>query len=183
LRCFIALLLRWNQTVRLIACGDEVDLWSRHVADSLQLLRFLPEAPSPVIDLGSGAGFPGLVLAIASPRPVHLVESEARKVAFLREAARQTEATVTLHAKRIETTMIAPAPTVTARALAPLPRLLPMITRFLAPGGAALVMKGVRADKELSGVADTWQMTLVREPSLTDPDSVILRISDLRPKR
>src|SRR5579862_1246233 len=121
LRNYTDLLLRWNRTINLISRRDEATVWDRHIADSLALLPFLPSHFDRGIDLGSGGGLPGLVLAIATNRPFDLVEADHRKAAFLREVARATGAAATVYAARIETVSLTPASLITARALAPLP--------------------------------------------------------------
>jgi 16S rRNA (guanine527-N7)-methyltransferase len=183
---FAALLARWNRTVNLVAAGDEALLWDRHIADSLQLVPWVCGAAAPqgalphrAIDLGSGAGFPGLVLAIATGVPFDLVEADQRKAAFLREAARQTGAPVRVHAVRIEAAAIAPAPLVTARALAPLPQLLALAAPLLASGGTCLFPKGANAQAELTEAAPQWHMRVEMIPSRTSPGACILRITDL----
>ncbi len=176
---FTDLLLRWNATVNLIAAGDAAVVRQRHVEDCLQLALLMPEGTLRAIDLGSGAGFPGLVLAIATGVPFDLIESDHRKAAFLREAARATAAPVTVHAKRIEDAALAPAPVVTARALARLPRLLELAAPKLAEGGICLFMKGAGADVELTDAVRDWHMTVEKIPSRTDPSAHILRISEI----
>jgi 16S rRNA (guanine527-N7)-methyltransferase len=176
---YVALLLRWNRTINLIARGDEVAIWERHITDSLALLPLLPPEFSSAIDIGSGGGFPGLVLAIATSRPFHLVESDQRKATFLREAARATEAPAIVHATRIETVAIAPAPLITARAAAPLPMLLRWSARLLAPGGACIFPKGRGVEDELTAARIEWNMRVERFQSPTDSSSTILRISEV----
>jgi 16S rRNA (guanine527-N7)-methyltransferase len=176
---FAALLLRWNRTVNLIARGDEPDLWARHIADSLQLVPLIPPGAGRAVDLGSGAGFPGLVLAIVTRLPFDLVESDQRKAAFLREAVWATGAPVTVHAARAESVTLPPAPLVTARALAPLPRLLALAKPLLAADGVCLFLKGSSAASELTAAATEWHMQVTRVPSQTAPDACILRISDI----
>src|SRR5689334_9630795 len=138
LQRFASLLLRWNRTVNLISRSDEPHLWQRHIADSLQLLPLMHPAPSHGIDLGSGAGFPGLVLALASGIHFDLVDGDQRKCAFLREAARVTGAPVDIHCTRVEAALLKPAPLVTARALAPLAKLLDIAARLSSDGGQFL---------------------------------------------
>ena len=179
LQTFCALLLTWNTRINLIARGDEPNLRRRHVEDSLALIPVLPATPSHAIDLGSGGGFPGIVLAIATNIPFHLVESDQRKAAFLREAARATAAPVTVHATRIEAAKPPPAPLITARALAPLPLLLTWATPHLAPGGVCVFPKGRTVDDELTLARQQWQMRIERWPSPLDPTSTILRISEI----
>lgn len=181
LTAYVELLLRWQRTINLISARDIDQVWTRHIADSLQLLPLIPPGTDRAIDLGSGAGLPGLVLAIATGLHFDLVEADQRKAAFLREAARITGAAATVHATRIEAAMIAPAPLVTARALAPLSVLLGWAARFLAPGGICLFPKGRGAEDELTGAAAQWQMQIQRTPSRTDPSATILRISEISP--
>lgn len=175
---YVALLLRWNRTVNLIARADEPHVWQRHIADSLQLLPFLTPASERAIDLGSGAGFPGLVLAVASGVHFHLIEADHRKSAFLREAARITGAPVDVHTVRIEAAALQPAPLITARACAPLPRLLDLASRLLSAGGLCLFLKGENAAAELTHAESKWQMQVDRIPSRTSPSACILRISN-----
>jgi 16S rRNA (guanine527-N7)-methyltransferase len=179
LEAYETLLLRWNSRINLIGKRDEAFVWQRHFVDSLQLLPHMPAAARHAIDLGSGGGFPGLVLAIASGVHFHLVESDQRKAAFLREAARETGAPATIHATRIEAAQIDPAPLVTSRALAPLTDLLALAHRFIAPGGFALFPKGQSADQELTGAAALWNMRIERFPSQSDPAGIILRLSEV----
>jgi len=172
------LVRKWNGAVRLVANGEAI--WGRHLEDSLQLLPLLPEGTEPAIDLGSGAGFPGLVLAIASARPFHLVEADRRKAAFLMEAVRVTNAPGTVHAGRLETIALCPTPLITARALAPLPKLLTMVKRFLRPDTVCLFLKGRSVNGELSQAEKVWRMRVTKIPSRTDADACVLRISGIR---
>ncbi len=173
------LLLRWNRTINLISRADEANLWPRHIADSLQLITHMPTLDSPAIDLGSGAGFPGLVLAIATGTKFHLIEADTRKATFLREAARATAAAVTIHACRIEAATLAPSPLITARALAPLSSLLTLAAPFLAQSGICLFPKGRDAELELTDAARAWNMRVEKIPSQVDRSGVILRISEV----
>jgi 16S rRNA (guanine527-N7)-methyltransferase len=183
LHLFADLLIAWNARINLVSRADLPKLWSRHIADSLQLVRLVPEAVDSAIDLGSGAGFPGLVLAVATGIPFHLIEADQRKAAFLREAARVTGAAVTVHATRIEAATCPPAALVTARALAPLTQLLPMAARLLRPGGVCLFPKGQSAEREIAEVQGAWTMRVERHISQIDHSGVILRISEIAPAR
>ncbi len=173
---FAGLLLRWNRTVNLISRSDEQHVWKRHIEDSLQLLPLIQPLPPRAIDLGSGAGFPGLVLALASGIHFDLIEADQRKCAFLREAARMTGAPVMIHPIRIEAASLPPASLITARALAPLPRLLEMAVPLLTAGGRCLFMKGANAAVELTHAGAEWQMQVERISSRTDPKACVLRI-------
>jgi 16S rRNA (guanine527-N7)-methyltransferase len=180
LREFSGLLLRWNATLNLIAARDAEVVWDRHIADSLQLVPLIPKDTHRAIDLGTGGGFPGLVLAIATGIPFDLIESDQRKASFLRTAILQTGAPAIVHCCRIEEAAVPPAALVTARALAPLPRLLPLVARFLTHDGVCLLLKGAKVEEELAAADRDWTMALTRIPSRTSPDGVVLRIAGLR---
>jgi 16S rRNA (guanine527-N7)-methyltransferase len=186
---FVALLIAWEEHTNLIARSTIPVIWTRHVADSLQLLALAPQA-KVWADLGSGAGFPGLVLACALAQSrgaeVHLVESVGKKAAFLREAVRVTGAPAIVHAMRIED-FVDKAPesieAVTARALAPLPKLLSLAYPLLKKGAVGLFLKGQDVGSELTTAAKYWkiQSDLVR--SRTDQRAQILIAKALEPQR
>lgn len=182
---YAALLMKWNQAINLVSPASLADLWRRHLLDSAQLERYLPEPPTApdrvILDVGSGAGFPGLVLALLDCGQVHLVESDQRKAQFLREAIRVTGAGATLHAQRLEDVPLLPVDVVTCRAFAPLPRILELTARFLRPSNegnwpVGLFLKGRRADEELTAAAKKWRLRSERFESETDPEASILRI-------
>ncbi len=182
LRDYAALLLRWNARINLVADSTLDEVWERHVLDSLQLLPLLPDLPGSLTDIGSGAGFPGLVLAAATGRETHLVESDRRKGAFLLEAARTLGLkALHIHSQRIEMARPPPAAILTARALAPLEKLLGFSTHLLAPDGFALFPKGKTADEELTAAARHWTMHVERFPSRTHSAATIFRLSEIRP--
>jgi 16S rRNA (guanine527-N7)-methyltransferase len=185
---FVAVLLTWQQHTNLIASSTEPALWTRHIADSLQLLRLAPQA-QVWVDLGSGGGFPGLVIACAlADRPgarVHLVESSTKKAAFLREAARAAGAPADVHAVRIEDfveNLAAPVDVVTARALAPLAGLLAATYPLLKTGTLGLFPKGQDVDAELTEAAKCWSIQSYLAPSLTDPRARIVCVTGIRPR-
>jgi 16S rRNA (guanine527-N7)-methyltransferase len=180
LRLFADLLLRWNATLNLIAARDASMVWERHIADSLQLVPLMPAGVARAIDLGTGGGFPGLVLAIATGVPFDLIESDRRKASFLRTAILETAADATVHCCRIEDAAVPAAALVTARALAPLPRLLPLAARLLTDDGVCLFLKGAKAEEELAAADRDWTMTVTRVPSQTSPEGVVLRIEGMR---
>jgi 16S rRNA (guanine527-N7)-methyltransferase len=174
------LLLQWNTRINLISEETATDIDQRHIADCAQLQPLLPPA-GPIADIGSGAGLPGLVLAIIQPeREVHLVESDKRKAAFLVEASAQLKLPmVRVHACRAENAKLPPLSAITARALAPLATLLPYSAKFLASGGVAVFPKGKTAEKELTEAALGWHFTCERYPSTTNPEATILRLSNI----
>ncbi|MBU8536910.1 16S rRNA (guanine(527)-N(7))-methyltransferase RsmG [Roseomonas tokyonensis] len=181
LEAYVELLLRWNSRINLVGRATVEQLRQRHIADCLQLAPLLPPSEGPLGDLGSGAGLPGLVLAIVTGRPTHLVESDRRKAAFLTEATAQLGlAGVTIHPTRIETARLPPLAVLTARALAPLDALLAHAARLLAPNGVALFPKGRTAEAELAEAQAHWSFTLHRFPSRTDPEATIFRLTDIR---
>jgi len=179
LRILVGLIERWSPRIQLVSPGDLPLVWQRHVRDSLQLTPLMPKDLTRAVDIGSGAGFPGLVLAIATNVPFDLIESDRRKAAFLREAAHHTAAPVRIHAARAEVADAAPARLVTARALAPLDRLLGLAAPLLAPNGACLFPKGRGAEAEVAEARKTWHFHVEHHPSHTSPEGQILRITDL----
>jgi 16S rRNA (guanine527-N7)-methyltransferase len=182
LTLYVDLLTRWNRTIQLVSSSDMPLLWQRHIADALQLLPFFPPGLQRAIDLGSGGGLPGLVLALASGVHFDLVESDGRKASFLREAASITGAPVTVHAARIEAVALQPARLITARALAPLSRLLTLAYPLLTPDGICLFPKGSRFQAELDDAEKDWTMTTQSSPSATAPDARLLSIRAIQPK-
>lgn len=176
---FLTLVLTWNRTINLVARQDERQLRERHLQDSLNLLPYLPADFTHAIDLGSGGGFPGLVLAIATGRRFDLVEADQRKAAFLREAGRITAAPVTVHADRIERLHLSPAPLVTARALAPLSTLLAWAHPLLEAGGVAVFPKGRTANEELTQARLQWHMRVEQWSNPLALDARILRLSEI----
>jgi 16S rRNA (guanine527-N7)-methyltransferase len=186
---FAALLIEWQQRKNLIAPSTIPQIWTRHIADSLQLLDLAPEAKT-WIDLGSGAGFPGLVIACAlSDVPgveVHLVESNGKKANFLREAARHIGVPATVHAVRIEdfakNFAIRPH-IVTARALAPLNATLALAHSLSKTGAQGLFLKGQDVASELTQAAKYWKFEPTLVPSKTSPNSRIVSVRHWEPRR
>jgi 16S rRNA (guanine527-N7)-methyltransferase len=177
----VTLLARWQKTTSLIAPSTVAHLWTRHVADSLQLLNLAPDARIWV-DLGSGGGFPGLVLACAlaeTAATIHLVESNTKKCAFLREAARILAVPALVHATRIEDFVMhfdATADAVTARALAPLDRLLAYAAPMLKRGAQGLFLKGQDVEAELTEASKYWSIGATLVPSITSAEGRIVMV-------
>ena len=176
LKRYAALLEKWNRRINLVGRGTIGDLWRRHMLDSAQLLPLIPEDAESVVDLGSGAGFPGLVLAICGVKNVHLIEADRKKSAFLREVAREVGVDITVHNRRIEEVVSFQADIVTSRALAPLSKLLDMAAPFTKKHSILLFLKGRDVDRELTEAGKKWNMRVDRIPSRTDPDATILRL-------
>jgi 16S rRNA (guanine527-N7)-methyltransferase len=177
---YVDLLLKWQQRTNLVAAATIVQVWTRHVADSLQLLSLAPAA-RVWVDLGSGGGFPGLALACAladtAGARVHLVESNAKKAAFLRETTRALRLPALVHARRIEdfSQGLADSPdVVTARALAPLTRLLGYAEPLLKKGVQGLFPKGQDVEAELTEASKYWMIEVVLVPSKTSQDGRIV---------
>lgn len=187
LEAYIALLTRWNARINLVAPATIKTAWTRHVADSAQLLDLAPESASSWLDLGSGAGLPGLpVAALAAEKApdlhVTLVESDTRKAAFLATAAREMDLDVTVEPHRIEALTPRPYDVVSARALAPLGRLCALAHRFSGRGTVFLFPKGARVDSELTAATAGWHIRAERIASRTDPEATVLRIVELEPR-
>jgi 16S rRNA (guanine527-N7)-methyltransferase len=178
-RAYHELLAAWNRRINLVGRDTMGDPWRRHFLDSAQLFPLLPPKARVLVDLGSGAGFPGLVLAILGVAEVHLIEADQRKAAFLREAARVAAVSARIHARRIEQVPPFVADVVTARALAPLPALLDLAAPFLGPKTVCLFLKGQGAAEELTAAAEAWKMRAERFPSVSDPAGTILRLETL----
>jgi 16S rRNA (guanine527-N7)-methyltransferase len=177
LQRYVELLQRWNRSINLVSARDIPVLWTRHIADSLQLGTLWSKRPERAIDLGSCGGFPGLVLAIEYGVPFDLIEQDQGKAAFLREATRATAAPVTVVATKIEAASVPRAPLMTARGLAPLSVLLGYAEKLLTPDGECLFLKGRGVETEIAAAARDWTMQIDQFPSKTDGNGVILRVS------
>jgi 16S rRNA (guanine527-N7)-methyltransferase len=183
LTVYLELLRRWQRAVNLVGRGTLADPWRRHVLDCAQLAPHVPAGAATVVDLGSGAGFPGMVLSIMGLRGIHLVESDRRKAQFLREVARATGASVQVHAERIERMRGWSADVVTARALAPLPRLLVLAERFMTSDSVCLFLKGRSGARELTEARITWHMEAEMFPSRSEPTGMVLQLRGIRRAR
>jgi 16S rRNA (guanine527-N7)-methyltransferase len=186
---YVALLAEWQRVHNLVSHSALVEVWTRHVADSLQLLEHAPTMFREWIDLGSGAGFPGLVIAIAnkaSPeRHVTLVESNAKKAAFLRAAIRATGANASVAMERIQShapKMAGRADVISARALAPLPELLALAAPYAHVGTVMLFLKGREYLREVEAASESFQFDVVDYASATDSGGRVLAIRNLSPK-
>lgn len=177
---YLNLLTKWQRAINLVSKSTLKDAWRRHILDSAQLLPEIDPAKN-IVDLGSGAGFPGLVIAIATGANVHLVESDQRKATFMREVARETGTKVNVHVARIEDLEPLNADIITARALAPLTKLLPWAYRHIAQEGTCVFLKGADVEQELTESTKQWTMTTARKASVTDDSGTILVIKNLSP--
>lgn len=177
---YLTLLQKWQAKVNLVGARTLEDPWRRHMADSAQLLRFLPPGSQNLVDVGSGAGFPGLVLAVLGVRNVTLIDSDQRKGAFLREVARVTETAVDIRSARVEEITDLKADVLTARAFAPLNRLLTWTTGLRHSNTVGLLLKGRAYEEELTDARKEWSMSVERHKSAGHDDSVILVLKDIR---
>ncbi len=180
LEAFIDVLLDWQTRINLIGRSTIPDLWRRHVLDSAQLMPLIAPSSCRLVDVGSGAGFPGLVLAILGAQGVELVEASQKTCNFLAEAVRVTGADATVIRARSEALPKAPADTVTARAVAPLPRLIELVQPLIGPATRCLFHKGAGVEAELTIAHKMWRMVATTVPSRTDPRGRIVVIEDLK---
>ncbi|MBQ5469961.1 MAG: 16S rRNA (guanine(527)-N(7))-methyltransferase RsmG [Acetobacter sp.] len=178
LEVFVALLKKWNTHINLVSSGDIQKIWERHILDSVQIVPLL-RGQKHFIDMGSGGGFPGVVIGLVTGIPGTLIEAHQKKVAFLREAIRVTEANLTVIGERLERVKIDPAPVVTARALAPLKKLLDWACPFLTPHGMGLFLKGQQVAEEIKEAQHHWQMRVDIYPSLLSSEGTLLKVSHL----
>lgn len=178
---YTTLIRKWNPAINLVAPASLDQLEQRHIADSAQLAALQPAPQGRWLDIGSGGGLPGLVVAIFHPElSVQLIDSDRRKIAFLQTAIRQLGlVNCTAVAARIEELTPADATNLSARALAPLDRLMPYLDRHLAQDGTAWLMKGRNWQTELSAARRDWDFDATIHPSTTDPDAAILQISNI----
>lgn len=181
---YVELLLTWQTRINLIGPSTVEDVWRRHVLDALQLLPLMHSKTEAVADLGSGAGIPGLILALGGNLRADLYESNGKKVAFLREAIRQTKANAAVHQIRLETLedhLPAKIPQyVTARALAPLEKLLFWAEPLLKRGAIGLFHKGQDVDSEVNEATKFWKMGAInKHASMTDSDGTILEVKEI----
>lgn len=185
LEIYSGLLKKWTPKINLVSASTLPDLWTRHFLDSAQILSLAPADARVWADLGTGGGFPGLVVAILAheTRPhlkVTCVESDQRKATFLRTVLRETGVSAKVVVDRIENADPIGADVVSARALAPLGRLLDYADRHLSISGVALFLKGAGFKKEVAEALERWSFQLDTYPSTTDPEATILKIGDLR---
>lgn len=185
LHAYAALLAKWSAKINLVAPSTIADLWDRHIRDSAQVFALAPRNATLWVDLGTGGGLPGLICAILARDQMPeckftLIESDQRKAAFLITVARELRlSNVAVLAQRIESAPVQNAGVVTARALAPLPQLLPLVARHIAENGVALLPKGRAYADELEAARRDWQFKDIAHVSLTDPMARVLEIKEI----
>jgi len=179
LQYLTTLITKWTRSINLIAPKSVPEIWDRHIVDSAQVYNCAPTNWTHWLDLGSGGGLPGLVIAILDQdqRPITLVESDKRKCLFLSNARRELGLNVQIINDRIENVEIGDADVLSARALAPLPDLLTFSDNLLMPSGTAIFPKGARFQDELDQAGRAWHFEARAHKSLTNPDSRVLEIS------
>jgi 16S rRNA (guanine527-N7)-methyltransferase len=189
LETLITLLVKWQKTINLVAVKSLDEVWMRHVADGLQILDAAPKSALIFVDLGSGGGFPGLVLAAAlAERPgakIHLIESDQRKCAFLRESVRAMGVPATVHNARIEDALASwteGGDIVTARALAPMKKLLELAHPLLKAGTVGIFPKGQDVESELTEATKCWSFSIQLVPSRTESAARLAVVSGVTPR-
>ncbi|MEL6684273.1 MAG: 16S rRNA (guanine(527)-N(7))-methyltransferase RsmG [Pseudomonadota bacterium] len=185
LQAFGALVTKWTPKINLIARSTVASVWDRHIVDSAQLYRFAPKTYEKWVDMGSGGGFPGIVMAILAKTQqpqvqFTLIESDQRKATFLRTAVRECGLEAAVIADRIENAPVQEADVVSARALTALSALLPSAQRHLNDDGIALFHKGRQAAQEIADAQKNWSFDLEDYASITDPDARILAIQRIK---
>ncbi len=172
-----SVLRKWQSAINLVGPSTIGNIWERHFLDSAQIYPLISNKDGVLVDLGSGAGFPGLVLAVMGLGNVHLIESDQRKATFLREAARIMNVPVFVHGKRVSDVFIdRKVDFVTARALAPLNELIGMSFQWLYGGATGFFLKGKNSLDEVKSAQGEYSLDIKSIPSLTDPEGILLRL-------
>jgi len=179
-RAYLTLLEKWQARINLVANSTLAEAWQRHILDSGQLAAFYPPQTKNIMDVGSGAGFPGLVLAIMGCVTVDLVESDQRKAVFLSTVIRELDLPAKVHNQRIETLPQLFPDVITARALAPVPKLLKLIENQLSLESVCLFLKGAAVQDELTNLQTYSTMDATTHPSLSGPTGVVLELKNSR---
>lgn len=181
LRIYGDLLLKWQKKINLVSPKSLDNFWERHFLDSAQLFRLISSPKKDIFDLGSGAGFPGLVLSIMGVEKMHLIESDQRKCIFLSEVIRETGASAQIFNQRIESVATSgkKAHTVSSRACAPLAKLLAYAHPLLEEGGECIFLKGEGATEEIEDAKREWLFHVKQHPSITHKEGCILTLSDI----
>lgn len=179
LDCYVQLLIKWQARINLISSKTLPEIWHRHILDSAQLVSYLPKTPSVILDMGSGAGLPGVILAILTGHQLHLVESDSRKIAFMRTALRETGTSAILHEQRMETVPALRPDIITARALAPLSQLITLASGQHHEKIEYLFLKGREAKQELTALPACPKMEAECLPSMTDSQASIIRLKPI----
>ena len=173
---YVALLAKWQKSINLVSAKTLDDVWERHILDSAQLLSHLPKDPVRILDLGSGAGLPAVIIALLSDHHVEMVESDSRKCAFMQTALRETATKATIHNERLEALSYRDADIITARAFAPLDRMLSWTEHQIKEGQIFWLLKGRGVNEELTNLPVSQTVETQQFHSLAAGDGVILRL-------
>ena len=173
---YVALLEKWQKSINLISSKTLPEIWERHILDSAQLLTYLPKEPVKILDLGSGAGLPAVILAILTDHKIEMVESDARKCAFMQTALRETGAKAVIHNERLEGLPFLDADIISARAFAPLDRMLDWTSHQHKKGQVFWLLKGRAVNEELTNLPVSLKVESAQFDSLASGDGVILRL-------
>ncbi|MBU6140605.1 MAG: 16S rRNA (guanine(527)-N(7))-methyltransferase RsmG [Proteobacteria bacterium] len=176
---YVLSILQENQNFNFIGKSTILDIWERHILDSAQLMRFIPNKNSKFADLGSGAGFPGLVLSILGLREIHLIEKSFRKADFLRKAKSFSQNRVFVHQSKLEEMAIIEFDCIVSRALAPLSGLLEHSGKFLKKDGYCLFLKGKNLPLEIVDAKKNFQFEYELQPSLTSTESNVIKVFNI----
>ena len=180
--CYSELLVKWQKSINLVSNSTLSDMWRRHFFDSAQLFDYINVSDKPLIilDLGSGAGFPGLVLSMLGAGKVHLVESVGKKCAFMKQVIQKTGIDAIVHNERIEQMDAFPVDLITSRACADLEKLLDLTSPFIAPDTEYLFLKGEKAQQEIERATKKWAFEVIKHTSKSEESGMILKLSDLK---
>lgn len=176
LAIYVALLEKWQSSINLVSSKTLPEVWERHILDSAQLIAHLPKEPVKILDLGSGAGLPAVILAILTSHQIEMVESDARKCAFMQTALRETGAQAVIHNERLETLAFCDADIISARAFAPLDRMLDWTKNQHKEGQVFWLLKGRAVNEELTNLPASQKVETTQFDSLASGDGVILRL-------
>lgn len=179
---FVILLLKENYNFNLIGQSTIIDIWDRHVLDSAQILRFIEDKNAKIVDLGTGAGFPGVIISILGAKEVHLVEKSVRKCEFLRKAKILSPNRLFVHQAKLEEITEQKFDVITSRALAGLDKLCDHCLKLLKQGGYGVFLKGKNLDNEIIEAKNKFDFEYELFDSLTAPESRIIKIKNIKPK-
>ena len=179
LQCYVELLEKWQSKINLVSNTTLAEVWERHILDSAQLMSCI-DSTKALLDIGSGAGFPGMVLAILGNENITLVESDSRKGAFLREVARVTHTKIQIECKRIEVCDIAPYGIITCRAFAEIQKILSVLEKNVSHNPLLLLLKGKNYQAEIEAAKQKYTFKCKHTPSITNEEAVILHITDIQ---
>jgi 16S rRNA (guanine527-N7)-methyltransferase len=183
LTIFVELLKKWQNHFNLVSRGTIDNIWERHIADSLQLMSYLSNKGIAIADLGTGAGFPGMVLAISGYNNIELIEANGKKIGFLKEVARLTSTSVKLTNQRIEKCQLEDRQIFISRALAPLTDLLQYVSPFTNSETSCIFLKGVSADQEIRNAQEKWTFEYTKTQSIVESTSSIITLKNIRKKK